>query len=259
MTQKRVLNTTSRKKRDTMLAYAQTNGSAGGGASGPAQFSGATGYQVFLWHATGRDNTYNTSGNPGSVFNDAVRTSSTCFMRGLKETVEIQTSTGIPWQWRRICFTVKGFNFTGSSIETSYGWQRMLYNINSGSSTDTATYNSVLGVLFKGQSGIDWNTPQITQVDTSRVTLKYDRTFMVSSGNSSGVLRKYNIWMPMNKNLVYDDDEQGEQKATRIFSVDSRAGMGDYYVIDFFFPGIGASSSDAISFNPAATLYWHEK
>lgn len=259
MTKKKVLNATSRKKRDTMLAYAQTGGSGAGGASGAAQFSGATGFQVFCWLATGRDNSYSTGNTAGTIFNDAVRTSSTCYMRGLKESIEIQTSTGVPWQWRRICFTVKGFSFTGSYIETSYGYQRMLYNLNSGTSTDQATYTTLLNLLFKGSVGIDWNSPQNAKIDTSRVSLKYDRTFMISSGNSSGVLRKYDLWMPMNKNLVYDDDERGEQKTASIYSVDSKAGMGDYYVVDFFFPGIGAASGDAISFNPSATLYWHEK
>lgn len=259
MTRRTVLNATSRKKRDTMLPYSQTNGSNGGGASGPAQFSGSTGTQVFLWQATARDLTRSTDGTGGSVFNTAARTASTCYMRGLKETIEIQTSTGIPWQWRRICFTIKNISISGTSIETSYGWQRYLYNLNSGTSGDTTNYNSLLGVLFRGQSGIDWSTAQIAPVDTSRVTLKYDKTHMISSGNASGVLRKYNLWHPMNKNLVYDDDESGESTSSRIFSVGGKQGMGDYYVMDFFFPGIGASSSDSISFNPNATLYWHEK
>jgi len=251
---------TSRKKRDTMLPYAQTNGSAGGGASGSASFSGATANQVYLWCATARDNTISTSGTNGTVFNEAERTSSACYMRGLKESIEIQTSTGIPWQWRRICFTVKGPLFTNPvQLETTNGWQRLLYNVNSGQTDDTTAYNFLRGLLFKGQFGIDWSSTMVAPTDNSRVSIKYDKTRIISSGNSSGVLRKFSMWHPMNKTLYYDDDETGGGKAQAKFSVTGKQGMGDYYVCDFFYAGLGATSSDAMNFNPNSTLYWHEK
>lgn len=63
----------------------------------------------------------------------------------------------------------------------------------------------------------------------------------------------------MNQNLVYDDDEAGAAEVTNRFSVDSKAGMGDYYIYDLFSPGTGGTSTDQIVIVPNSTLYWHEK
>lgn len=242
-----------------MLPYFK-NGSAAGGGSGPANVTGNTG-ALFLWCATARDLTASTSGNLGTVALAACRTSTTCYMRGLSENIEVQTSTGIPWQWRRICFTIKGgLGLTAPpEIETSYGEQRVLYNMNSGSSTDNTDRSNLYGLIFNGVYGIDWTEPLVAKTDQNRITVKYDRTTMISSGNASGKLVKKKMWMPMNSNLVYDDDESGENVASKKYSTQGKAGMGDYYVLDLIVAGIGATGSDALAFSPCSTLYWHEK
>jgi hypothetical protein len=63
----------------------------------------------------------------------------------------------------------------------------------------------------------------------------------------------------MNHNLVYDDDENGDVESSSYNSTTSRAGMGDYYVIDMFQPGAGGSSTDLLQITTNSTLYWHEK
>lgn len=259
MTKKRILNTTSRKKRDEMLPYFK-NGSAASGASGPASITGATG-GLFLWCASARDLTATSGGNLGTVALAACRTSTTCYMRGLSENIEVQTSTGIPWQWRRICFTIKGgLALTAPvELETSNGEQRVLYNLNSGSTTDTTDRTTLYSLIFNGTYGIDWTEPLVAKTDQNRITVKYDRTTMISSGNASGKLVKKKMWMPMNSNLVYDDDESGENVATKKYSTQGKAGMGDYFVLDLIVSGIGGSSSDQLVFSPCSTLYWHEK
>lgn len=243
-----------------MLPYFQ-NGSAAAGGSGPAVFTANTG-ATFLWLATARDFTAGT--NQGvNVSLQSARTATTCYMRGLKEQIEIQTSSGLPWQWRRICFTSKGNTFysvgPNLELETSGGEQRLLYNLNSGSTTDNALLNVIRNIVFRGAYGIDWTTPLNAAVDPTRVTVKYDKTIIVSSGNASGRLKLAKMWHPMNANLVYDDDESGEVMTTQKFSTDARPGMGDYYVLDFIVGGIGGTSSDSMSFSPCSTLYWHEK
>jgi hypothetical protein len=62
----------------------------------------------------------------------------------------------------------------------------------------------------------------------------------------------------MNKTLVYDDDEAGGQTSQDYFSVSSKAGMGDYYVMDIFQCPNG-NGSDNLTVSPEATLYWHER
>lgn len=259
MTKKRILNTTSRKKRDEMLPYFK-NGSAASGASGPAAITGATG-GLFLWCATARDLTTNTSGTLGTVAQAACRTSTTCYMRGLAENIEIQTATGIPWQWRRICFTIKGgLNLAAPfELETAYGEQRVLYNLQSGSTTDTTDRSTLYAFIFNGQYGIDWTEPLVAKLDQNRITVKYDKTTMISSGNASGKLVKKKFWMPMNSNLVYDDDETGENVASKKYSTQGKQGMGDYFVLDLLVSGIGGGSSDQLVFSPCSTLYWHER
>lgn len=245
-----------------MLAVAQ-NGSANNPATGAYIVQGGT-QTTFLWCATGRDNTTtNSSGAfPGTTFIDACRSATTCYMRGLSEKIEIQTNSGVPWQWRRICFTVKGLSsqlgFSGI-YENSNGFGRYLYNVAAGGSTDAPTLTGLYSILFKGVANIDFNDVRNAAVDTTRVTVKSDTTTIISSGNANGQLKLYNRWYPMNKNLVYDDDEYGDSKAARAYSVTSKAGMGDYWIADFISTGYGATTSDLLSFNPSSTLYWHEK
>lgn len=267
MTNKRILNLTSRKKRDTMLGISQ-GGAAGTPTAGPYPIPAVTempgGTSIFLWCATARDNVTSATGD-GNVYDQATRTATTCYMRGLKETIEFQTNSGVPWQWRRICFTLKdseqigvGETFT-PFIETSRGYGRYMRNLAYTGPIDAAVVTALREVVFKGRIQVDWNDYLTAPVDRNRVTLKSDSTTIISSGNSNGVLRRYNKWYPMNQNLVYNDDEFGDITAPSHYSTSGKAGMGDYYILDFFQAGRGSTSSDVMSFAPTSTLYWHEK
>lgn len=217
----------------------------------------------FLWCATARDNTTSSTNAKGTKFDQSTRTSSTPYMIGLKEAIEIQVSTGMPWQWRRICFTVKGnvglattTSFTVAT-ELSNGYVRVVNQVpgDPGGGEAYILYE----MLFRGQHTSDWNDVMTAKVDTTRVTLKYDKTTTLASGNEDGFIRKYNRWHDMHKTLAYNDDELGGAMTARTFSTTGRAGMGDYYVLDLFRARTGSTNSDQLSFRPEATLYWHEK
>jgi hypothetical protein len=184
-------------------------------------------------------------------------------MRGLSETIEIQTSSGLPWQWRRICFCLKNPSYLSPAVapflETTAGFVRLMYKNTSGSASDVLLKNNLRTLVFKGVIGSDWNNILTAPIDTTRVDLKSDTTTVISSGNASGRLKRYKRWYPMNSNLVYDDDETGGREAASTYSVTDKRGMGDYYIWDIFVSGIGGSSTDRMSFDPTATLYWHEK
>jgi len=270
MTKKSILNLTSIKKRDTMLAYTNSSAAEQQGSttytSLPAIVNGGQGPNIvaaFLWCATARDNTTSNANFQGTKFNLATRTSSTPYMIGLKEAIEIQVSTGMPWQWRRICFTFKGpLGLTydeGTSIatETSNGWMRVVNQIQ-GDAGGGQQY-ILFEKLFKGQNTMDWNDPMTAKVDNSRVTLRYDSTCSLASGNEDGFIRKYNRWHSMRKTLVYDDDELGGGTNARTLSTEGKAGMGDYYVLDLFRARQDSATTDRLSFRPESTLYWHEK
>lgn len=269
MTKRRILDTTSRKKRDTMAPYYDTYGSSPltglGGYTANGTGGGSQPYTGLLWLCTARDNTLSSGGSLSNINDIAARTATACYMRGLKENIEISTSSGAPWQWRRICFSFRDPSvvLSGSGIppylETSGGFTRLLANFTNTDSAGVSTHGALTRLLFKGQQNVDWNDIRTAPVDSARVDLKYDKTHIVSSGNANGRVKLYKMWHPMNKTLVYDDDENGEATNPNVYSVGDKRGMGDYYVIDFLQAGMGATNSDSLNFNPTSTLYWHER
>lgn len=271
MTKKRILNLTSRKKRNGMLTVT-TSGSAGTPitpAIGPTFVNGVDG-GYYLWCATAQINTGAASA-PNPITADSARTSETCYMRGLSEHLRVQTSSGVPWFHRRICFATRSTLFRQglasdsptNTIQPYYndsarGIQRWAQNqTNNNSSATVANWN---GVIFKGSEGADWNDRIVAPVDTTRVDLKFDKTWTLTSGNANGTVKERKLWHRMNKNLTYDDDEVGDRESdTSYFSVTDKRGMGDYYVLDIIQAGTGATTSDLMRMTFNSTLYWHEK
>lgn len=265
MSKKAILNTTSRKKRNGMLSWSNSNSAAlirpvgvGGAYVNNAGYFG-------VWCPTAM-----TLDAASTIANQPSRTASTCYMRGLSEHIRIQTSSGTPWFHRRICFLTRGstpFHSTNSadtptavwspSLDTSNGVERVWFNelLNNMNNTIAAQQ----GVLFKGVIGKDWNDLITAPVDTARVTVKYDKTWTMQSGNEEGLVRERKLWHGMNKNLVFDDDENGDVEGGNYFSVDAKPGMGDYFVVDIIQPGINGTAEDYFTILANSTLYWHEK
>ncbi|ASH99146.1 capsid protein [Giant panda associated gemycircularvirus] len=261
MSKRSVLNATSRKKRDTMLSYSNVTAAApSGGTTFSTNPSILVGNQQYIlpWVCTARDLS-NASGGANIIINRSERTSTVCYMRGLAENIRIQTTNGMPWMWRRVCFTLKGdylFNLSTSTAllfnETAPGGMRR-------SVTNWAGIGSLPELIFRGTANVDWNDYYSAPLDTSRIKVMYDRVRTIAAGNEEGCTRTYKQWHSMNKNLVYDDEERGDGEVGANFSTQGRQGMGDYYVVDFFLARTGSTSSDQLSFNPEASLYWHEK
>lgn len=268
-TRKSILNLTSRKKRNGMLSISNTTSTGLTGTIGPgAGFVNARDGGRFLWCPTAME-LRDPSGSAPTIGLEALRTATTCFMRGLSEHVRIQTSSGLPWFWRRICFTSKGPTFIQASTsdtpiqsptpyrETSNGMQRLWLNQNI--NTMNNTINNREGVIFKGASGVDWDELIEAPLDPRRITIKYDKTITIRSGNANGAVLDRKLWHGMNKSLVYDDDESGISETTGFVSTDSKAGMGDYYILDIFDAGAGGTATDLLRVTSNSTLYWHER
>lgn len=266
MPRKRLLNITSKKKQDKMLCVTNTtvaNPSGGTYARASAIMKGDTTY-YFPWIPTAR--TINSStGIEGGPSDAATRTASTCFMRGLKETGLFETNSGASWMWRRICFTYKGdqmfsafrtpFYATDFYQTPTGGYARLVNSVISASALTAIT-----GPLFQGTFDVDWSDPFDAKVNNHLVTLKYDKVRMIRSGNAAGVALRYSKWYPMNKNLRYGDDENGDENFPVNLSTGSKEGMGDYVVLDIIRAvGNNAVPSDTLYWRPEATLYWHER
>ncbi|QCX29474.1 capsid protein [Plant associated genomovirus 5] len=256
MSKRRILNITSEKKRDTMRVYTNVvtpRDDAGTTYDAkPAILEAFTGTSTtpnlytFLWCATAR-----VAINSTDVCD---RNDPYTYMRGLKERIEIPSS-GAPWQWRRICFTKKGsFYPTTNSFRayqfTSDGSVRVVNQITNG---------YLYGELLDGVVGKDSIDPFSAKLNNQLLDIKYDKTISIQSGNDKGCLQVFKRWHPMNKTLLYQDEENGGDFNTAAYSTQSRQGMGDYYVVDIIQSGGGATKTDQLSFNPQATLYWHEK
>jgi len=242
-----------------MLSYSDVE-TPGTFVQGGARMSAGIGnFYTFTWIATARP-AETFTGTKGRKIDMKVRTNSTIFARGVKERIRLEALGGIGWQWRRICFTVKGDSITLGDVDpttseffrlTSNGMARLVHQ----HPTSTAVER-----IFRGQQGEDWSSPFNAQVDTRNITVKYDRVRQIKSSNSVGTTKFVNLWHAMNKNIYYEDEEDGDAMFTSAVSSESRYGMGDYYIVDFFEPNQGGvAGSDDLYFQPHATFYWHEK
>lgn len=223
----------------------------------------------------------------------------TPYMKGLSENITISTTGAAPWQWRRICFTFKSkyliepytisqgndfidFNhepFFSNGYNNESGVFRPMYDLasyygkNSTSpdvpGTVPSAYFRLLNTLFRGVAAqqnpgqptqADYINVMTAKTDNTECTIKYDKTVTIASGNEAGMQRNYRRYHPMNKTLVYDSLEQGQNSIYDSMSTESKPGMGDYYVVDFFQARYLADADDgSLIFDPRATLYWHEK
>lgn len=260
-----------------MLSASNTNGTGGsvGVAIRPFFANGTTGYAYVLWNATARSmSTGQNVTNGANLYMDkSDRTSTTCYMRGLREVLRIQTSSALPWVWRRICFTTKDDIFTtnvnGDAAPTqpyqpwldtntdNIGMTRQWFNLQVNNIPNTVTtFNAI---IFKGREGRDWSNVLNAKTDETRIKTMSDTSISLHTGNQSGYFATHKRWYPMNKNLVYNDDESGAAMQSSYTTTQARPGMGDYYVLDIFVPGIGGATTDLLSVDSQATLYWHEK
>ncbi|UYD39071.1 MAG: capsid protein [Wigfec virus K19_469] len=240
MSKKRVLNITSVKKRDVLPSWDNAAGT-GGEIGAPEILPGTTRF-IFSPTARQRDSAVTT----------ASRNKQSVFMRGYNEKMELVTNNNNSWRWRRICFTVKGYPLNQAFQFTTSGYVRNWQHFTG------IDYAVIDDILFRGTRNEDYQDEMVAQTDNRRVTVHYDKTRVLASGNSASYLKQYNHWMPMNKTLVYDDDEDGDEDASSYWSTTAKPGMGDYYILDIF-RDVGATSESRLNIRSASTLYWHEK
>lgn len=240
-------------------------------AVGPAYVRGDS-LGVFFWCPTARVLDSEDRSTVAAVANESARTATTCYWRGVKEVLDMETSSGVPWYWRRIVFAYRAVGAPFNEqvpdspdplgtldpyVESSSGYGRFWNDqtINNASTTGVERFN----ILFRGASGVDWSNVFTAPVDNRRVDLISDKRHALSSGNANGIYRQFKRWIPINKNLVYDDDETGGDEGSSPFSVDDKRGVGNVYILDLFAAGAQGTSTDLLRIDATATAYWHEK
>lgn len=268
MTKRAVLNVSSTKKRDTLVPYTNTTVATPSGGTtynvGPAIITGDLSAWMFPFICTARSMDSTTSGsNPtipvrGIAGDPSTRASSTCYMKGYSEKILLQTNDGMPWAWRRIVF-----NYKGGTIASTQNSGFSLYTLTNAGYTrvvnQTTNTTIIASLMFQGTQGTDWTDYFDAPTDTRNITIMSDKTRSIAGGNEDGIMRVYKDYIPMNKNLVYADDESGGGLYENTLSTLGKPGMGDVYIVDMFRARFGATNSSRLTFHPQGCLYWHEK
>lgn len=217
---------------------------------------------VFGWIATARNQIYG-----GATGDEADRESPRCFIRGVREHIRLETSTAVPWLHRRIIFFYRGDLLwrvapiggggAGSNRYypglTSNGQVRPLLSLPTGTPRGVLYDN-----IFRG-TGKDFGDVFYAPLDSRRIGIYSDKLRIIKSGNNVGTIRNSKNWYPVNKNIVYNDGENGTEELTGPTSVASKEGCGDMYIIDMFRPHAVGATADQLRVDISSTLYWHEK
>lgn len=226
---------------------------------GPAVLSGGSIDYQFLWGATARTNEQGPGVPTGNTTNSS-RTSKICYMKGLRERVDMALNSARPWMWRRIVFTMKGSDTinipaTGANffVLTSSGYLRLVNDMTNSQRLTTQA------LVFEGQRNVDWTDIYNAKTDNTQVTILSDKLITLKPKTTAGDIVNRRFYYPFEKNLVYGDDEFGGGEGHNPWSVLSKSGMGDVFVYDMITPGTGSTVGDTLSMNFSSTLYWHEK
>lgn len=237
---KRILNIASTKKRDNMPLFDADNPTLN-------YFAMSRGTSSYLFCPTYRDKELEAA-------TESDRNRSTVYMKGYAETVHLGPSTGNSWKWRRIVFETKNSHpaLSDVSAETSSGYKRLWKN------QTEAQRNTLAGTLFEGTPTTDQSTYFTAKADRTRARIISDQTHILRNGNDVAYEKDYRKYYSFERNLVYDDDENGATETTSGWAADSRSGMGDVFIWDIFID-IGAPEGAALTVRSHSTLYWHEK
>lgn len=258
---KRILNITSVKKQNIMLPV---TGDYISGQLTPGPLQVGTGFTSMFAPLTLRQ-----SDQP----DQSCRNTTTVFMRGYKERLNISLGSGGVWSWRRIVFSLKGPALRDLlPVDTwNGGWDTVNdffppegYPANTAYRLLTpmpdAVRPEVEDFIFRGQRGIDWYDTITAPVDKRHVTLRSDRTRSFCPGNETGKVVNLKLWYPLNKNLMYNDEEVGDATVGIGYSTNGRVGMGDLYILDIArLETPAAAGTASIKFAAEGTVYWHER
>jgi len=265
----------SRKKRDTLISAA-----APGTNPPPATLFTGTGIRI-------NPITINTNANgvhhllycptakymvPNNASYLPRRTATRTYVKGISETWTVAPADQSTWWWRRICFSIKGLyqnqNFTvmsriSSETSASSGSSRKLLDL-TGESTGIyqSVYDTLQELIFQGVKTTDWTDVMLAKLDKTRINVHYDKRMTISSGNDRPRPIVKKLYHPINKTVQYDDQENGLDIGPAPYSVESKQGTGDIFILDLFSckaPDATDATKSGLNLECQSTYYWHEK
>lgn len=199
----------------------------------------------------------------------AARTSTRPYIRGIAENYALVPNDSTLWYHRRIvvaCKEVVGntpavSQVTGAQAIAGATSYRQMHDITGDSSSAfSATWDFIQDQLFQGVKTTDWSDQMTAKVDNARFTVIADARYALSSANAASRPRFKKFWTPINKTIQYDDEENGTSITPSPFSIDSKPGVGNIFVLDLFeAPAPISTTTSTLSISSTQTLYWHEK
>lgn len=255
MTSRRVRDIASRKKYDTIFGATSNDVQS----TGQANIFAGTNY--FMWCPTWcQRRTASTD--------EHVRANQEVFMRGIKDRIMVSATFSLIH--RRVCFwshrridDARPFVFDNPDVIDAPSYQRR--NL-------VALYpnldEEIFEYLFKGTVGFDYseNSRWDTPLDNKRVKVVYDKQYTITpnyaapDGAQFGKTLTRKLWHPINRKVLYDDDEEGADVNGSGWSAQTPESLGNYYVLDIFSTGqyIEGSNDQVGTYMPESTTYWHE-
>lgn len=255
MTTRRVRDIASRKKHDTIFGATQNDVQSLGRVN---LFSGTN---YFMWCPTWRQRRTAST-------DEHVRANQEVFMRGIKDRIMVSATFSLIH--RRVCFwshrridDARPFVMENPDVIDAPPYQRR--NL-------VALYpnldEEIFEYLFKGTVGFDYseNSRWDTPLDNKRVKVVYDKQYTITpnyaapDGAQFGKTLTRKLWHPINRKVLYDDDEEGADVNGSGWSAQTPESLGNYYVFDIFSTGqaVEGSTDQVGSFMPESTTYWHE-
>lgn len=255
MSSRRVRDIASRKKYDTIFGATQNDVQSLGRVN---LFSGTN---YFMWCPTWRQR------RTGST-DEHVRANQDVYMRGVKDRIMVSATFSLIH--RRVCFwshrridDARPFVMENPDVIDAPSYQRRnLLHLYPNLDEEIFEY------LFKGTLGFDYseNSRWDTPLDNKRVKVVYDKQYTITpnyaapDGAQFGKTLTRKLWHPINRKILYDDDEEGADVNGSGWSAQTPESLGNYYVFDIFSTGqaVEGSTDQVGSFMPESTTYWHE-
>lgn len=252
MTRRRILDVASIKKKDNMIFAYQLTPTATPTVNN-LLINNTT---VSLFMPSARSLSLGADG-------ESQRERQLVYAKGYSERVRLQVSGGNPWIWRRLVFTLKGTDLFGAFRlyydASTGGLRNQMVRLFPTINADPPSSANVYAYVFDGNQGLDWTSLITAKVDKQRITVVSDRTITIKPDNETGTVHQSRPYYSLEKNLLYNDDEAGDNKSQQYISTRSKAGMGDLYVMDILEPGVFAATVGSVLVTMDGTFYWHEK
>lgn len=202
----------------------------------------------------------------------AMRTSSSIFVKGLAETYTYLPNDSSVWWHRRIVFaskrvyaedvsTIAAGAIDAQDVASAVTYRKFRDMSSDPGSTGYSTLaTNLVTDIFKGILTTDWLDPMRAGLDRTRITVLSDRLCQLRSGNDTACPRIIRHYTPVNKSIVYQDEENGTNMTVSQYSTDAKPGLGNIYVMDFIeCPVPLGTTTSTLTVGSQQTLYWHEK